>query len=147
MERPNVEDKKIREPNWLVGFTAAEGSFEVQITKSQTQSTGYQVQLVFDLTKHMRDEQLMRRLIEYLCCGNIYKKRESLYFIVTKFADIENKIIPLFKKYPIEGIKLKDFQDFCKVAKLMKSKKHLTIDGLEQIRKIKAGMNTGRKES
>ena len=28
---------------------------------------------------------------------------------------------------------------------MMKQKKHLTAEGLEQIRKIKAGMNRGRK--
>ena len=32
-----------------------------------------------------------------------------------------------------------------KVAELMKEKKHLTGEGLEEIKKIKAGMNTGRK--
>jgi len=43
-----------------------------------------------------------------------------------------------------EGSKKFVFDDFCKVAKLM-DKAHLTKEGLDQIRKIKAGMNTGRK--
>ena len=34
--------------------------------------------------------------------------------------------------------------DFCKVANLMEGKLHLTKEGLDQIRKIKDGMNTGR---
>ena len=55
------------------------------------------------------------------------------------------KIIPFFKKYQIHGVKAKDFSDFCRAASLMKDKKHLTVEGLEQIRKIKAGMNRGRK--
>ena len=42
------------------------------------------------------------------------------------------------------GTKSKDFDDFCKVANMMKEGKHLTVEGLDQIRKIKAGMNTGR---
>ena len=29
---------------------------------------------------------------------------------------------------------------------MMKEGKHLTVEGLEQIRKIKAGMNTGRTQ-
>ena len=40
------------------------------------------------------------------------------------------KIIPFFKKYPIEGVKLKDFHDFCKVADMVKDKKHLTKEGI-----------------
>jgi hypothetical protein len=35
------------------------------------------------------------------------------------------------------GIKYKDFEDFCKVAKLMQNKAHLTEEGLNQIRQIK----------
>ena len=42
-------------------------------------------------------------------------------------------------------MKALDFADFCLAAELMKDNKHLTLEGLEQIRKIKAGMNTGRK--
>jgi hypothetical protein len=34
--------------------------------------------------------------------------------------------------------------DFGKVVELMKNKAHLTSEGLEEIRKIKSGMNTGR---
>ena len=89
----------------------------------------------------------MRSLIELLKCGIIFKNREVIAFRVTKFHDITEKIIPLFQKYPIHGVKALDFADFCKVAKLMKDQKHLTKQGLEQIKKIKAGMNTGRKWS
>jgi hypothetical protein len=35
--------------------------------------------------------------------------------------------------------------DFCRVAELLKQKKHLTWEGLGQIRQIKEGMNKGRK--
>jgi hypothetical protein len=58
---------------------------------------------------------------------------------------LTEKIIPFFVKYSIIGVKSLDFYDWCKVAELMKEKKHLTNEGLTQIRKIKAAMNTGRK--
>ena len=89
----------------------------------------------------------MRSLVEFLKCGVIFKNREAIYFRVTKFHDITDKIIPFFKKYRIHGVKALDFYDFCQVAELMKDKKHLTAEGLDQIRQIKAGMNTGRKIS
>jgi hypothetical protein len=65
-------------------------------------------------------------------------------FIVERLADITEKIIPFFVKYPLLGSKAKDYADFCKVADIIKVKGHLTELGLEQIRKIKAGMNTKR---
>lgn len=87
----------------------------------------------------------MKSFIEYLDCGQVYLDKKVLNFVVTKFSDLTGKIIPFFQEYPLEGIKSKDFEDFCKVAEMMKEGKHLTIEGLSQIRQIKAGMNTGRK--
>ena len=117
----------------------------VKIIASKTHSIGFQVKLVYQLSQHKRDEKLLKLLIEYLDCGNIYKNGDAFDFRVSKLSDILNKIIPFFKKYPILGVKALDFADFCKAAELMKNKAHLTKDGLEQIRKIKAGMNRGRK--
>ena len=109
------------------------------------------MQLIFKLTQHVRDEQLMISLIENLKCGHVSNNRDTLDFKVTKFEDITEKIIPFFSKYPILGVKLKDFYVFCKVAEMMKGKLHLTEEGLKQIKKIKAEMNDrppggGRKE-
>ena len=118
----------------------------VTIRKSSTHLTGSQVELVFQINQHSRDEQLMISLAEYLKCGVISKhSKNAIVFKVTKFSDLNQNIIPFFSRYPIIGVKSKDFADFCKVAELMQNKEHLTASGLDQIRQIKAGMNTGRK--
>ena len=105
-----------------------------------------QVLLVFQITQHVRDEQLIRSFTAepYFNCGKIYKKQDVYDLRVTKISDLTDKIIPFFQKYPVQGVKLLDFLDFVKVAELMTKKVHLTTEGLEEIRKIKAGMNTGR---
>ena len=145
--RPLVINQKIKDPNWLVGFSSAEGCFFIHVYPDSRYVTGFQVKLVFEISQHIWDEIIMRSLVEFLKCGVIFKNREAIYFRVTKFHDITDKIIPFFKKYRIRGVKALDFADFCQVAELMKDKKHLTAEGLDQIRKIKAGMNTGRKIS
>ena len=96
-----------------------------------------------------RDEPLMKSIIEkYLDCGNtIYKYREAVNIDIRKFSYLRNKVIPFFKQYPIQGVKHLDFIDFCKVVELMISKAHLTTEGIDQIRKIKDGMNVGRESS
>ncbi len=87
----------------------------------------------------------MNSLIGYFNCGRVKKSKYSwLTFNVTRFSDINEKIIPFFNKYNILGIKYQDFVDWCKVVELMNNKAHLAADGLEEIRKLKAGMNTGR---
>ena len=116
----------------------------IKIIKSKT-IIGFQIQLRFKITQHQRDEQLMRSLIEYLGCGSVHKYHDYFDFQVTKLEDIVNKIIPFFNQHSILGVKFQDFKDFYQVAEMMKEKKHLTAEGLEQIKKIKAGMNTLRK--
>lgn len=88
----------------------------------------------------------MRGFIDYFNCGSVFTNHTGVCeFTVSKLSDIVNKIIPLFKKYKIIGKKNLDFKDFVRVAEMMEKKEHLTLEGLEKIRKIKAGMNTGRK--
>jgi hypothetical protein len=88
----------------------------------------------------------MKSLIAYLGCGNVELFIGDLYvnFVTSRLSDIGEKIIPFFHKYQIEGVKGQDFADFCKVYELMKVRAHLSPDGMEQIRVIKASMNKGR---
>ena len=72
---------------------------------------GFQVILVFVLTQHLRDQQLLICIMKYFGCGNVYKKGKVFDYRVSKLSDIEKKIIPFFKKYPIVGVKTMDFAD------------------------------------
>ena len=142
--RPSVIKTLALDPNWVTGFTSGEGCFLINIYKATT-NTGEAVKLVFQLVQHSRDEQLMKRFIIYFNCGNTYRVGNIINYKVTTLCDITQNIIPFFKKHPIKGVKSQDFDDWCKVADMMKEKKHLTVDGLEKIKQIKAGMNRGRK--
>lgn len=71
--------------------------------------------------------------------------REACDFRVYSFSDRITKIIPFYKGHPL-GEKSKDFNIFCQVAEIMKERKHLTKDGLKQIRKLKEGMNRRKKK-
>jgi enolase len=119
----------------------------VNILNSSNNLIGFQVTVIFQLTQHIRDELLIKSLIEFFNCGKIYKYKDAINFKVQNSSDLVEKILPFFEKYPIEGIKAKDFVDFCKIIKLMKNKAHLTTEGLEEIRQIKFGMNKGRIDS
>jgi hypothetical protein len=105
------------------------------------------VQLIFLITQHSRDRELMESLVSYFGCGRYVPRNNKDFgeFIITKFSDITDIIIPFFEKFPIVGVKALDFADFCEVADLMKNGAHLTREGLEKIRLIKEGMNRGRK--
>ena len=145
--RPLVEDQKIKDPNWLAGFASGEGCFRITI-KEYTSPMKKYAYLIFKITQHSRDEKLMKNIVDYLGCGNYYSRssEDKGEFRVAKFFDIESKIIPLFNQYQIEGVKALDFADFKKAAEIMKVKGGLTPTGLEEILKIKEGMNRGRSD-
>ena len=85
---PDIKSINIPDPNWLVGFTSAEGNFLIMIRKSETTKSGVQVQLRYSLTQHVRDLELMKRISDYLNCGNIYINREAVDFQVIKLQDL-----------------------------------------------------------
>ncbi len=146
-ERPLINSETMFDPNWLAGFVDGEGCFYVNTKKSKSYVAGYQVIMSFSIYQHIRDELLLRKFMDYFNCGNIEKvstRPDEVKFIVYKFSDIRDKIIPFFQNYPLHGIKSKDFKDFCEIAKLMENKLHLTIDGIKKIKSLKSGMNRGR---
>jgi hypothetical protein len=120
----------------------------VKIIKSKTCRTGFAVSLKFSLTQHLRDTELMEKIRNtfWPSCGKFEKpKTESkVVFVLTALLDVDKKVIQFFQRYPLQGSKRLDFEDFCKVTELMKKKAHLTQEGLDQIRKIKSEMNRGR---
>ena len=147
VERKVINTEKIPDSNWIAGFATGEGNFDVRITQQSTNKIGYRVQLRFRISQHDRDIQLMKHLIKILGAGNIYKYPDKSAIVLTifQFSDITDVIIPFFEINPILGIKLFDYLDWCQIAKLMKEGKHLTLEGLNLIRELKSGMNTGRK--
>jgi hypothetical protein len=141
--RPPVQSQVINDPYWVAGFVNAEGCFSIDIVKSQGHKLGYQVRLRLRITQHIRDKILMGSLVDYFDCGVIEQdsRGNAVTFSVSKFSDLESKIIPFFSKYLIQGVKSKNFEGFCIVAGLIKSKSHLTEEGLEKIRQIKSRVN------
>lgn len=120
--RPLIRNQKIQDPNWLAGFTSAEGCFLVSISNSPTSKLKFKVYLNFKITQHLKDEDLLKTLVEYLGCGNYGEEGLIGNFSVTKLKDLVDIVIPFFNKYPIIGVKLLDFEDFCKIAELMQKK-------------------------
>nr|YP_010691077.1 LAGLIDADG endonuclease [Phellinus igniarius]WBU93178.1 LAGLIDADG endonuclease [Phellinus igniarius] len=145
VNRPFIHTDNIPAPQWETGFVNGEGTFDVKIYKSNT-NTGYAIQLRFRIPQHERDIKLIEVLIKYFGSGVTEKHTQfpTITLVIVKFSHIIEKVIPFFELYPLIGVKQRDFLDWCKIARLMKDKLHLTPEGLNLIRTIKDGMNKGR---
>lgn len=143
INRPKVEFTNIKTLNWIRGFIEAEGSFQV---RTQNINNKTNVSLRFAITQHIRDEVLLNNIVTFLNCGRYYKSptRNEGQYLVTVFSDIYEKIIPLLNEYPLLGVKKEDYLDFVQIAELIKSKDHLTEQGVEKIKLIKNNMNKRR---
>lgn len=142
--RPESENQIIPNDSWLAGFVSGEGCFKINTFKS-TSKLGHSITLRFQVSQHIRDIKLIESFISYLGCGILTKRDNSVLFEVSKFNDIWEKIIPFFQKTPIMGVKELEFKEWRLAAEIIKTKKHLTQEGLEEIYQIKSGMNTGRE--
>ena len=145
VQRPLVKLPTNIDPYWLAGFVSGEGCFFINLCKASTK-LGFSAYLVFQITQHSRDVELMKNLVSFFNCGRYVFRTNKNHcdFLVTTFSDVNDKIIPFFFKYKIIGVKERDFADFCKVSDIIKAKGHLTIKGLNEISELKEGMNRKR---
>ena len=135
----------MRNPHYISGFVDGEGCFSISFNKNEQRLP--EVRLIFEIEVREDDKPILCEIKEVLGCGNIYrleyeryaKWRPHVKLKVSNFNDISQKIIPFFQKYPLKAKKRHDFEKFCKAAELIKVKRHLTPEGIEQIRRIRHG--------
>jgi hypothetical protein len=138
--KPLAVNTEIPHPYWMAGFTSGEGCFSV--IKHNENSRIY-LKLVFSITQDKKDESLIKSFIDYFGCGRYYpsSKRTTGDFQCRKFSDNYEKLIPFFRKYNIKGVKLQDFENWCKIAEIIRTKNHLTKEGFDLSCQIISGMN------
>ena len=143
--RPSLPlDNTKLHPQWVSGFTSGDGCFKVSIRESKLCKAGSRVVLLFILTQHIRDEFLLKSMVNFFGCGQTFSYKDYIEFRCQSFKKNYENILPFFYKYPIFGVKTQDFEDWAKVAEIIRTKVHLTKEGIDEIRQIKVGMNKGR---
>ena len=131
------------DPQWVVCFVDGEGCFHIGINKSAEMSIGYQVLPEFTVVQHERDIQVLHALKAYFKCGVVRKNHDTRQaYRVRNIKHLNEIIVPFFMAHNLKTKKNIDFRKFRDVLLLMGSNRHLTEDGLEEIRAIKKQMNT-----
>lgn len=80
-----------------------------------TSKIGETPSLKFIVAQHERDTALLQSFRDFLGPRRGRYSKQSgeraaaAYYIVTKFRDIMEILIPFFDRYPLHGIKVKDF--------------------------------------
>ena len=132
--KPSLKDA------WLSGFTDAEGTFNVNITKRANTVTGYRVQL-----RYLLDQKYAIDLLTHISTlfghGKVIVRSTDMYrYYCDSFIGL-GKVCNYFESFPLKTKKSNSFYNWLKVFKMVLNKEHLTVEGLETIRSIKKSIN------
>ena len=138
--------------NYIIGLVDGEGSFTVYIRNPDSNKIvkrRVKAEPRFYLKLVERDKSILYELKRFFRCGNVYfqrdkrKNHQNCYrYEVANRNDLENIIIPFFKRYGLNlTSKKNDFKIFCKIMKRIKNGEHLTDSGLKRLYKIKQKMH------
>lgn len=81
----NIKSSLPLDPNWVTGFTDAEGYFTVKTYKSKAHSFGWRIQPEFGIGLHKKDEALLQRIQKYFGVGTIYTDRDYVVYAVRSY--------------------------------------------------------------
>ena len=146
------QQERLKIAYWITGFTDGEGCFSIAVIKNKTTKFGKQIFPEFVVTQGAKSLTALEKIKNFFGCGNIFiNKRydnhnENLYrYCVRSLGELNAKILPFFRKYPLQTYKQKDFLIFKRVVKTMIKKKHLTEKGRKEIISLINKMNRKKK--
>jgi hypothetical protein len=102
------------------------------------------VQPVFQIHLGSKDLELLKKIQLFFGVGKVsIGKDGSAIYYVNSIKELKNVVVPYFIKYPLITQKQGDFILFKMIIELMTNRKHLTIEGLNEIVRLRASMNLG----
>lgn len=114
------------------------GCFHIVISKNNQLKLGFQVLVEFSVTQHKRDIKILEGVRSFFKCGVIrFNYGDTVCYRVRRLTDLVNIIIPFFENHSLKTTKNINFIKFKRVTRLISLEAHLTLEGFQQIKKIK----------
>ena len=127
---------------YLVGFTDGEGSFNVSFKRQADVKLGWKAAPSFNISQ--RDDSICKLFQRVLGVGTVRYRRDGVcYYEVRSVANLVERVIPFFTRFPLRSWKQQDFRVFARIVRSMASGKHRSRDELEAILKLRNRMNRG----
>ncbi len=137
------------DPWYVTGLTEGEGSFCVSFNLRKRLKVGIETRPSYSLTLSRRDLDLIKEVHKFFGCGGVRYSRSDLCYKyeVRNVADLVEKIIPHFERYPLQGAKRRDFELFKQVCHMVRANLHLSVRYLPEIIELAYQMNpSGRRK-
>lgn len=132
---------------YVSGLAEGEGSFSVSFNLRRKLNVGIETRPSFSITLHQKDLELVKALKEFLGCGGIrFSRSDRTYkYEVRSINDLVRRIIPHFRKFPLQGSKQRDFELFLNICEKVMANKHLNPFHLREIIEMAYRMNPSGK--
>ena len=130
---PSTNSIKLSTP-WLTGFIDADGSLGIFLAKSSTHRQKVSVRLEIKISQN---NNKILFLLPFLFKSNLFKDKNNIFRwkITGQYNLIP--ILDYLDNYPLQSKKYLQYFIFRRTYKLIDRKEHLTIKGLEKIKKFK----------
>ena len=129
--------------NYLAGFALGEASFMVVCRPRGDYSRRWKLSAAFNVSQ--TDRAPLDLFRETLACGTMRKAGNGgWYWEVNRLSDIQSRVVPFFRRFPLVGSKAHDFELFAQAADLLE-KKVMADSDYVQILLLREQMNRGGK--
>jgi hypothetical protein len=142
------KNNKLINSEWLVGFVDGDGSFYPIIHKTKDYKCGYQVQAVFDIAQLDSEQKLLDEIGKQYFNG-IHKWAKSgstQHLRILKLSDHLKYVEPFFITNSIKSRKQLDFIIWQEIIRIIENKKHLTTEGINEIKELQNIQNEYRSK-
>uniref|UniRef100_W1IB45 LAGLIDADG endonuclease n1 TaxGibberella zeae PH-1 RepIDA5J034_GIBZE n=1 Tax=Fusarium pseudograminearum CS5834 TaxID=1318459 RepID=W1IB45_FUSPS len=102
---PPLKNVKL-DPQWVAGFTSGDGCFKVSIRESKLHKRGSRVVLLFVVTQHIRDELLLKSLVDFFGCVGEASKLILIKIILSSDVNHSKIIMKRFYLFSINTLSL-----------------------------------------
>src|SRR5260221_762689 len=126
---------------YLAGFVDGEGSFNVSFRPRTDHRAPWKVSLCFNISQ--KDEVILSRFKRHLACGPMRQRHGGVWhFEVNNLTALLENVIPFFDHYGfLSAKKQRGFSKFKPLAQLIPDGRQTDRDGIEEILRIRSGMN------
>ena len=149
----HVNDKTFKlSLDYIFGLYEGDGSITIQLKPNKTHKTGKQVILIFEIHQHVIDIDLLKAISIFLGCGKVEIGRKVgapdtwVYRLrVSTQKDILDILLPILLDQSSKMMLTKrkhDIKLFIDACLLVKDKKHITIEGQEEIANIASKLSS-----
>jgi len=135
------------DPWYVTGLVEGEGTFAVSFTLRRKLTVGIETRPSFSISQNEANLELLKRVYAYFGCGAIrYSRSDRTYkYEVRSVRDLTKRIIPHFRRYPLQGAKARDFEKFARICEMVHRNLHLNRRHLREIIEIAYSMNPAGK--